>query len=51
MEDFDAIGERAAQAIRDRAKKNKTTFEAELKKLNFFKSSIKASAYLREAMP
>lgn len=42
MEDFDAIGERAAKAIRDRAKKNKTTFEAELKKLNFFKSSIKA---------
>ncbi len=42
MEDLDAIGERAAKAIRDRAKKNRTTFEAECKKLNFFKKCVEA---------
>lgn len=42
MEDLYTIGERAAKAIRDRAKKNRTTFEEELKNLNFFKSAIKA---------
>ena len=35
MEDLYAIGERAAKAIRDRAKKNRTTLAEELKKLNF----------------
>ena len=39
-ESLDAIGERAAQAIRDRAKKNRTSFEAECKKLNFFKHCV-----------
>ena len=42
MEDFGAIGERAVKAIRDRAKEKRITFEAELKNLNFFKTSIKA---------
>lgn len=42
MEDLGAIGERAAKAIRDRAKKNRTTFKEECKKLNFFEQSVKA---------
>ena len=40
MEDFYSIGERAAKAIRDRAKEKRITFEAELKKLNFCKNTV-----------
>lgn len=40
MEDFYSIGERAAKAIRDRAKENNTTFGAELKKLNIFQYAV-----------
>ena len=40
MEDLNAIGERAAKAIRERCKKNGTSLKEECEKLGFFSQCV-----------